>query len=59
MIKKLLIERLKEIKQEYPDKRDAVITILDELPYGELIAGMDALLISGFPQISVSTSGAQ
>ena len=53
-----LLEELKKIKELYPEKVDAVITVLDELPYETLIIGMDALLTAGFPQISVSTAGA-
>ncbi|MGE0528848.1 MAG: ExbD/TolR family protein [Bdellovibrionales bacterium] len=49
---------LKKIKELYQDKDDAVITVLDELPYETLIGGMDALLQAGFPQISVATAGA-
>lgn len=52
-----LIERLKKVKQQYPQKEDVVITVLDELPYSSLIKGMDALLVSGFPLISVATQG--
>lgn len=54
-----LVQKLKEIKEIYPDKEDAVITVLDELPYESLIGGMDALLVSGFPMISVATQGAE
>lgn len=50
---------LKKVKELYPEKVDAVITILDELPYESLIHGMDALLSSGFPEISVATSGVE
>ncbi len=53
-----LITELKKIKEMYPEKADAVVTILDELPYGTLIGGMDALLTAGFPEISVATAGA-
>jgi biopolymer transport protein TolR len=56
--KRLLLE-VKKIKEIYPEKNDAVITVLDELPYGSLIGGMDALLSGGFPEISVATGGAQ
>ena len=55
--KSLLVE-LKRIKDIYPEKTDAVITILDWLPYMALIEGMDGLLAAGFPEISVSTAGA-
>lgn len=54
---KLTVE-LKKIKELYPEKVDAVVTVLDELPYESLIGGMDALLTAGFPEISVSTAGA-
>lgn len=53
----LLIE-LKKVKELYPEKTDAVITVQDELPYETLIKGMDALLSAGFPEISVATAGA-
>jgi biopolymer transport protein ExbD len=56
---KTLVEKLKQIKEIYPEKEDAVITVLDELPYDSLIKGMDALLVSGFPSISVATQGAE
>jgi biopolymer transport protein TolR len=54
-----LINELKKVKELYPDKVDAVITVLDELPYESLINGMDALLTTGFPEISVATSGVE
>ncbi len=54
---RLLVE-LKKVKQMYPEKGDAVVTMQDALPYGELIKGMDALLTAGFPEISVATAGA-
>lgn len=52
----LLVE-LKKIKELYPEKIDAVVTVRDELPYEALIRGMDALLSAGFPEISVATGG--
>ena len=52
-----LVEELKTIKELYPEKVDAVITMSDDLEYGFLIKGMDALLTSGFPEISVATGG--
>lgn len=54
-----LVRELKKIKEIYPDKTDAVVSILDELPYESLIRGMDALLTSGFAEISVATAGVQ
>jgi biopolymer transport protein TolR len=55
---KLLLE-LKKIKELYPEKVDAIVTVMDELPYETLIGGMDGLLSAGFPEISVATGGAQ
>lgn len=55
---KLMIE-VKKIKELYPEKNDAIITVMDELPYDSLIGGMDALLSGGFPEISVATGGVQ
>ena len=52
-----LKEELLKIKQTYPEKNDAIITMNDELAYVNLIDGMDALLQSGFPEISVATGG--
>lgn len=54
-----LTAEVKKIKELYPEKGDAVITVMDELPYESLIGGMDALLVAGFPEISVATGGAQ
>ncbi len=53
-----LTAELKKIKELYPEKVDAVVTVLDDLSYGSLIGGMDALLTAGFPEISVATAGA-
>ena len=36
---------------------ECAVTVLDELPYETLIFGMDALLVAGFPEISVATGG--
>jgi biopolymer transport protein TolR len=54
-----LLEELKKVKKRYPEKVDAVITVVDSLPYGSLIKGMDGLLQAGFPQISVATTGVE
>jgi biopolymer transport protein TolR len=53
-----LTAELKKIKELYPEKVDAVVTVLDDLPYHSLIGGMDALLTAGFPEVSVATAGA-
>ena len=54
-----LKEKLDQIKQAYPDKVDAVITVEEQLKYDYLIQGMDMLLQSGFPAVSVATGGAE
>ena len=55
---KTLVNELKKIKELYPEKSDAIVTVLDDLPYESLIKGMDGLLTAGFPEISVATAGA-
>lgn len=52
-----LTAELKKIKELYPDKPDCVVTVLDDLPFETLVGGMDALLVAGFPEISVATGG--
>lgn len=54
-----LITELKKVKEIYQDKTDCVVTMSDDLAYVNLIMGMDALLQSGFPQISIATGGAE
>lgn len=56
---KRLVLELKRVKELYPEKVDAIITMNDALKYEYLIAGMDALLQADFPQISVATGGAE
>lgn len=52
-----LQDQLIKAKQLYPEKSDAAIAMSDDLPYEQLIRGMDSFLKSGFPQISVLTGG--
>lgn len=54
-----LLARLMEIKQIYPEKVDAVITMDEHLKYDFLIHGMDNLNQAGFPAISIATGGAK
>lgn len=54
-----LKSELRQIKDQHPDKVDAVVTMRDELEYVNLIDGMDALLSSGFPEISIATAGVE
>lgn len=57
--KEELKSKLSDIKQAYPDKVDAVITVEERLKYDLLIQGMDLLLQAGFPAVSVATGGAE
>ncbi|MBL7688129.1 MAG: biopolymer transporter ExbD [Bdellovibrionaceae bacterium] len=54
-----LTERLKVVRQMYPEKSDATITVDNEIPYEKMILGMDVLLAGGFGSISVSTVEAE
>lgn len=54
----LLLE-LESIRNEYPDKKDAVISVADEMTYDDLIHGMDMLLKTDFEDISVAAGGAR
>ncbi len=49
-------DRLKTVKEKYPEKTDGVITVDEILPYENLITGMDTMIQSGFQSISVSTA---
>jgi biopolymer transport protein TolR len=51
-----LVERLKSIKEKYPEKNDGVITVDESLAYENLITGMDTMIQNGFQNISVSTA---
>lgn len=55
---KTLVNELKKVKELYPEKTDAIVSVLDDLPYESLIKGMDGLLTAGFVEISVATAGA-
>lgn len=50
-----LVAQLQRVKQLYPEKVDAVVTVADAMPYEQLIKAMDNLLTSGFSAISVAT----
>ncbi|MGE5087102.1 MAG: ExbD/TolR family protein [Bacillota bacterium] len=54
-----LIAQLQRVKQLYPDKVDAVVSVADAMPYDQLIKAMDNCLIAGFSAISVATGGPQ
>ena len=54
-----LTERLAVVRQMYPDKSDATVTVDNEVPYEKMILGMDALLGGGFSSISIATVEAE
>jgi len=54
-----LIAGLKKVKKQYPDKVDGVASVRDNVYYKHLIETMDALLIAGFPQVSITTTGVE
>ena len=50
-----LVAQLQRVKQLYPEKTDAVLSVADKIPYEQLIKAMDDILIAGFPSIGVAT----
>ena len=54
-----LIAQLERAKEKYPEKMDGVASVRDNVYYKHLISAMDALLIAGFPQVSITTTGVQ
>lgn len=54
-----LVAQLQRVKQLYPDKVDAVVSVADAMPYDQLIKAMDNCLTAGFSAISVATGGPQ
>tara|TARA_B100001248_G_C27398210_1_gene467443 strand:- start:5455 stop:5922 length:468 start_codon:yes stop_codon:yes gene_type:complete len=55
--KKTLFDQLRAFKQSNPDKKDAMVTIADDVIYNDMIEGMDVMMQSGFTEIAVSTGG--
>lgn len=52
-----LVAQLQRIKQLYPEKVDAIVTVADVISYEQLIKAMDNCLTAGFTAISVATGG--
>lgn len=52
-----LVAQLQRVKQLYPEKVDAVVSVADAIPYEQLIKAMDNCLRAGFSAISVATGG--
>ena len=57
--KDTLVNKLKDVKLKYPEKIDGIATVRDEVKYKHLIEAMDSLLIAGFSQVSITTTGVQ
>jgi biopolymer transport protein TolR len=54
-----MVDILKKFKEKYPDKIDAVLSVQEALTYEQMIKGFDALLLGGFPQVTVLTGGVE
>lgn len=52
-----LVAQLQRVKQLYPEKVDAIVTVADVISYEQLIKAMDNCLTAGFSAISVATGG--
>ena len=50
-----LVQYMKQIKEKYQKQDRAMIALLDDLTYENLIRGMDSMMQGGFPEISIST----
>lgn len=57
--KDTLVAQLQKVKEKYPEKTDGVASVRDSVYYKHLIEAMDSLLIAGFPQVSITTTGVQ
>ena len=57
--KEQLAARLTKVKEQYPDKVDGVASVRDNVYYKHLIEAMDSLLIAGFSQVSITTTGVE
>ncbi|MCB0348733.1 MAG: biopolymer transporter ExbD [Bdellovibrionales bacterium] len=55
--KKSLFEQLKMFKQKFNDKKDAIVTVADDVIYNDMVEAMDVMMQAGFPEITVSTGG--
>jgi len=54
-----IVAILKTFKEKYPDKIDGVLSVQESLQYELMIKGFDALLMGGFPQVTVLTGGVE
>ena len=54
-----LIQVLEKAKERYPEKTDGVVSVADNVSYQHLVSAMDSLLISEFPQVSITVTGVE
>ncbi|MGZ3771053.1 MAG: biopolymer transporter ExbD [Bdellovibrio sp.] len=52
-----MLAQLQRVKQLYPEKVDAIVSVADAVPYEQLIKAMDHCLNAGFSAISLATGG--
>ena len=57
--KEALVTTLGKAKERYPEKTDGVVSVADDVSYQHLVEAMDALLISEFPQVSITVTGVE
>jgi biopolymer transport protein ExbD len=50
-----LLQQLKIFKEQNPDATTGIISLEDALTYESMIRGMDLMMLSGFPEITVAT----
>lgn len=55
--KRSLFDQLKAFKLQHADKKDAIVTVADEVIYNDMVEAMDVMMQAGFPEIIVSTGG--
>ncbi|MBC6415896.1 MAG: biopolymer transporter ExbD [Bdellovibrionales bacterium] len=52
-----LVQSLKRVKEQYPEKLDGVVSVADDVSYKYLVEAMDAFLINQIPQVSITVTG--
>jgi biopolymer transport protein TolR len=55
--KKSLFDQLKAFKLQFADKKDAMVTVADDVIYNDMVEAMDVMMQAGFPEIIVATGG--
>lgn len=52
-----LVAQLQRVKQLYPEKIDAILSVADDLPYEVAIKSMDQVLLTGFVNVTFAAGG--